>query len=104
MIGGVLGEKMSNQNYESHLQMINDLKQTLSALQNTITSIKEKYKQQIDAMESATFMDNYIRPLRNKYGQFSNLVEGLQEMIDQHKQEISRHEESLEHLISDAKE
>ena len=99
-----IGEKMSNQNYESHLQMINELKQTLSVLQNTMMSIKEKYKRQIDIMESATFMDNYIRPLRNKYGEFSNIIETLDKMIDEHKQQISLHEDSLEHLIADARE
>lgn len=99
-----IGEKMSNQNYESHLQMINELKQTLSALQNTMNHIKEKYKRQIDTMESATFMDNYIRPLRNKYGEFSNIIETLEKMIDEHKQQISLHEDSLEHLIADARE
>ena len=98
-----IGEKMGNQNYESHLRMINELKQTLSVLQNRVQEIKEKYKQQIDAMESATFMDNYIKPLRNKYGAFSNLIEALNKMIDQHKQQISQHEESLEYLISSAK-
>ena len=98
-----LGEKMSNQNYESHLNMINELKETLYHLKRMMSSIKEKYKQQIDTMENATFMDNYIEPLRNKYGEFSSLVEGLQEMIDRHTQEIGLYEESLENLILDAR-
>ena len=92
-----------NQNYESHLQMINQLKQTLGTLQNKMEILKDKYKRQIDAMESATFMDNYITPLRNKYGEFSTIVETLQEMIDEHKQQISLHEERLEQLIADAR-
>jgi archaellum component FlaC len=98
-----IGEQMSNQNYESHLRMINKLKQTLENLQNTMKSLKSRYKRQIDAMESATFMDNYIIPLRGKYEEFSNLIESLQDMIDEHKQQISLHEETLEHLIIDAR-
>lgn len=99
-----LGEKMGNQNYESHLQMITELKKTLSTLQNTMNSLKDRYKKQIDAMEKATFMENYITPLRNKYGKFSDIVETLEQMIDQHKQQISLHEERLEQLIEDARE
>ena len=97
-----IGEKMSNQNYESHLRMIGELKQTLMALQSKMDGIKEKYKRQIDAMESATFMDNYITPLRKKYSNFSSIIEGLQNMINEHKQQISLHEEILENLIADA--
>jgi len=97
-----IGEKMNNQNYESHLRMIGELKQTLMTLQCRMDELKEKYKKQIDRMESATFMENYITPLRNKYGQFSNIIEKLQKMIDEHKQQISEHEEILEHLILDA--
>ena len=92
-----------NKNYESHLQMINQLKQTLGNLQNTLATLKDRYKRQIDVMESATFMDNYITPLRSKYAEFSNIIETLQNMIDEHKQQISLHEERLEHLITDAR-
>jgi archaellum component FlaC len=98
-----LGENMSNQNYESHLDMISQLKETLETLQNTMNSLKNRYKRQIDTMESATFMDNYIIPLRNKYGEFSNIIETLQQMINEHKHQISLHQDSLEQLIADAR-
>ena len=57
------GATVNNRSYESHLQMVTQLKQTLTALHNKIENLKENYKKQIDAMESASFMDNYITPL-----------------------------------------
>ena len=97
------GEEMSNQRYESHLRMVEGLKYSLSQLQSKIETIKEKYKKQIDAMESATFMTNYIEPLREKHTQFSEIIEDLNNMIEEHKTQISLHEEILEHLIQDAR-
>lgn len=97
------GAKVNNKSYENHLKMISQLKQTLTALQNKIESLKDNYKKQIDAMESATFMDNYITPLRSKYSEFSQIIDTLQNMIDEHKAQIALHEEALEHLIIDAR-
>jgi len=94
---------MNNQNYESHLRMITELKQTLISLQEKMNGLQQKYKRQIDVMESASFMENYITPLRGKYGEFSQIIETLQTMIDEHKNQITLHEESLEHLIADAR-
>lgn len=97
------GEQMSNQNYASHLRMVEGLKFKLSQLQSTIKIIEEKYKKQIDAMESATFMTDYIVPLRAKHAQFSEVIEDLNQMIEEHRTQISLHEEVLEHLIQDAR-
>ena len=94
---------MNNRNYESHLRMINELKETLVSLQEKMIELNDKYKRQIDVMESASFMNNYITPLRGKYSEFSQIIETLQAMIDEHKNQISLHEEALEHLIADAK-
>jgi len=82
---------------------VEGLKYKLSQLQSTIGIIKEKYKKQIDAMESATFMTNYIVPLREKHTQFSEIIEDLNNMIEEHKTQISLHEEILERLIEDAR-
>jgi len=54
-------------------------------------------------MESATFMDNYITLLRGKYSEFSQIIDSVQSMIDEHKAQIALHEEALEHLIIDAR-
>jgi len=97
------GATVNNRSYESHLRMVSQLKQTLTALQNKIESLKENYKKQIDAMESATFMDNYIAPLRGKYSEFSQIIDTVQSMIDEHKSQIALHEEALENLIADAR-
>lgn len=97
------GATVNNKSYENHLKMISQLKQTLTALQHKIESLKDNYKKQIDTMESATFMDNYITPLRGKYSEFSQIIDTLQNMIDEHKAQIALHEEALEHLIIDAR-
>ncbi len=98
-----IGTAMDNRSYEGHLAMITELKQTLNILQEYMESIKDKYKQQLDAMESTTFMDNYIQPLREKYNGFTEIIKTLQAMIDEHKRQISLHEEALENLIQDAR-
>lgn len=97
------GATVNNQSYESHLQMISRLKDTLVSLQNRMEFLQKKYKRQIDMMENASFMDNYIIPLRDKYSQFSQIIDTLQTMIDEHKNQIALHEEKLEHLIADAR-
>ncbi|MDQ7084953.1 MAG: hypothetical protein Q9M36_08465 [Sulfurovum sp.] len=97
------GATVNNRSYESHLQMVNQLKERLTALQNKIESLKENYKKQIDAMENASFMDNYITPLRGKYSEFSQIIDTVQSMIDEHKSQIALHEEALEQLIEDGR-
>ena len=94
---------MSNQNYESHMQMIDELQSTLSKLNTKMSDLKKKYKKQIDIMHSATFMDNYITPLRERYSAFAKIIDTLQEMINEHKIQIKKHEAKLEHIIKDAK-
>lgn len=97
------GTLVNNNSYENHLQMINGLTQTLIALQNKVESLKDNYKQQIDTMENASFMDNYITPLRDKYSEFTQIIESVQSMIEEHKTQIALHEEALEQLIEDAR-
>jgi archaellum component FlaC len=83
--------------------MVTELKERLKVLQNKMGVIKEKYKKQIDIMESATFMSNYINPLRGRYGEFSQIIKTIQSMIEEHKMQIALHEEALENLIEDAR-
>ena len=97
------GATVDNKNYESHLQMVSQLKQSLTALQNKIESLKKDYDRQIKAMGNAGFMPNYIAVLQSKYTEFENIIDTVQNMIDEHKSQITLHEEALEHLIADAR-
>lgn len=97
------GTLVNNNSYENHLQMINGLTQTLKALQSKVEVLKDNYKKQIDTMENASFMDNYIASLRDKYSEFTQIIESVQSMIEEHKAQIALHEEALEHLIADAR-
>jgi len=97
------GATVDNRSYESHLQMVSQLKQSLTTLQNKIESLKKDYDRQIKAMGNAGFMPNYITVLQSRYREFENIIDTVQSMIDEHKSQIVLHEEALENLIIDAK-
>jgi len=98
------GEVMSSSNqYEYHLKLIENLKQTLDTLNVFLENITQKYKQQLDAMESAGFYDNYIEPLTGKYSRFEQEIKSLSNIIEQHKAQIAHHEQALQELIEDAR-
>lgn len=98
------GTMPANNSYEYHLSLIESLKQNLDTLHGYMENITDKYKRQIDAMEGAGFLDNYINPLRNKYAQFEQEMGTLQNMIDRHKAQIALHEDVLQTLINDARD
>jgi len=85
--------------YESHLQMVTQLKETLTALQNKIESLKENYKKQIDAMENASFMDNYITPyyLNDLNVELKYVAQQYQESVNQLKS-FGYFKEKMPHL------
>jgi len=93
----------NNQNYEYHLQLIEDLTRNLSTLNEYLGNLKGKYNKQIKAMDSAGFFDNYITPLQERHQQFKHKINDIEEMITRHKLQILQQKEALEHLIADAR-
>lgn len=92
------GVSMQKDNYENHIRMLKDFKQNLLALKRHIQVIKEKYKKQIDVMESAGFVENIISPLRNKYQIFSSKIDEVDRQLAQHDQKIEMQTEALNAL------
>jgi len=92
------GASMQKDNYENHLRMLKDFKQNLQVLKRHIEIIREKYKKQIDAMESAGFVEDIINPLRNKYQVFSSKIDEVDRQLAQHDQKIELQTEALNTL------
>jgi len=89
------GEKMSSsQNYEYHLQLLDELQRNLNNLKPKIDELRNKYNNQLNAMHSAGFFDDYIDPLKERYMVFKSKIEELQNLIDEHKRKISILEEA----------
>lgn len=89
------GEKMSsNQNYEYHLQLLDELQRNLNNLKPKVDELREKYNNQLNTMHSAGFLDDYINPLKERYMVFKSKIEELQNLIDEHKRKISILEEA----------
>ena len=78
--------------------MLKDFKQNLLALKRHIQVIKEKYKEQINAMERAGFVENIINPLRNKYQIFSSKIDDIDRQLAKHDQKIEMQTEALNTL------
>lgn len=97
------GANMQQDNYENHIGMLKDFKENLLALKRHMQVIKEKYKRQIDAMESAGFVEDITIPLRNKYQVFSSKIDEVDRQLAQHEQKIEMQTEALNALRSTAR-
>lgn len=92
------GASVQKDSYEKHIRMLKDFKQNLQALKRHIQVIREKYKKQIDVMESAGFMEETVTPLRNKYQIFSSKIDDIDRQLAQHDQKIEIQTEALNAL------
>jgi len=97
------GAKMQQDNYENHIRMLENFKQNLLALKRHTLVIRDKYKKQIDVMESAGFVENIITPLRNRYQIFSSKIDEIDRQLEQHNQKIEIQKEALNTLIAIAR-
>lgn len=84
-----------NDNYDNQLRMLGDFEQNLLTLKRTIQDLRDKYKRQIDVMESAGFFEDYIAPLRERYQTFSSKIDQLESLIAQHNSKIELQQEAL---------
>jgi hypothetical protein len=94
---------VSADNYENHLHALEDFRTNLIALKYYIITPKEQYARQLLAMENEGFMGNITRPLQNKYQLFSNKLEQLNALIDEHDRKIATQKEVLEQLAQIAR-
>ena len=89
---------MQIDHYENHLRMLEDFKQNLLTLRRYNIEIRDKYKQQLDRMEGAGFVQNIIQPLRDKYQIFAVKIEEIERLMQQHEQKIEMQKQALNTL------
>ncbi len=85
-------------NYDNHLMMLENFDSLLSALENKLTAISAQYKRQIDAMESAGFMQDYTQTLEGKYYTFSSKIDQMNALIGEHHSKLENHKTVIESL------
>lgn len=89
---------MGYDNYDNQLRMLDDFGQNLITLKNYLEEIKTKYKAQINAMESAGFMQDYTNVLESKYHHFSNKINEINSLIERQGSKIGNHKDIIENL------
>lgn len=94
---------MTTDSYERHIGVLENFRNNLIALKRHTTDIKERYSQQLMAMENAGFVQNITQPLQNKYLLFSQKIEQLDALIDEHNRKINIQKEALEQLAQMAR-
>jgi len=91
------------QNFEYHLNLLNNLKQELNNLQLYLNDMVEQYKSQIQKLESSGFAKNFSEPMQNKFANFEARINDLQNLIIKHKQIIQEQEYKLQSIIQSAR-
>ncbi|CAM5196335.1 hypothetical protein [Alishewanella longhuensis] len=94
---------MTIDSYERHIGALEDFRRNLLALKRHTTNIKEQYAKQLLAMENAGFVQNITQPLQNKYQLFSNKLDQIDVLIDEHNRKITTQKEALEQLAQMAR-
>lgn len=91
------------QNFEYHLNLLNNLKKELNDLQLYLNDIVEQYKNQIQKLESEGFAKNFSEPMYNKFRTFEARINDLQNLIIKHKRSIQDQEIKLQNIIQNAR-
>lgn len=86
---------MEKDNYENHIHMLQDFKQSLITLKRNLQLINEKYQKQIDMMESAGFVEDIILSLRHKCQAFTSKVDEVNRQLEEHNHKIEMQTEAL---------
>lgn len=94
---------MATDNYENHLRALEYFRNNLRSLKQYTIIARDNYAKQLLAMEGAGFVENITRPLQNKYQLFSNKLEQLNTLIDEHDRKIVIQKEALEQLAQIAR-
>ena len=97
------GTGMANDSYDNQLRMLDDFGRNLVALRASMIGLRDKYKRQIDAMQNAGFMQEYISVLQTKYYGLSSKIDDMNDMIDQQNRKLNNHKDIINNLKSMAR-
>ncbi len=68
--------------YLEHLSNLDETRVLVWRLKDKLDTVKEQYKSKINQAEADGFQPEYIDVLRDKYAEFSNKINILEEIID----------------------
>lgn len=90
--------------YRRHQQELEAFEHYMRELQYRVDTLRDQYRQQLDAAAGGGFMTNYTDVLAgDKFATFSRHVDSMLELIQLTNQECARHREILAQLEEDAR-
>jgi chromosome segregation ATPase len=92
-----------NESFESQLHLLEDHRRHLQAMASFLENNRESYRHQIATLEGHGFAKEYIERLREKYADYSRMIDGLADQLKRGENELALQEGQLRALIQSAR-
>lgn len=94
----------SDDRYGRHsVDLLDMLSTRLTELRSKADAARDDYRQQLNLAKSSGFMSDYTDVLGGeKFNTFSQHIDGLLQLVDRSKSEITQHKQIIEQLAADA--
>lgn len=95
----------SDDRYGRHsVELLDMLSNRLTELRSKADAARDDYRQQLNLAKSSGFMSDYTDVLGgDKLNTFSQYIDGLLQLVDRSKSEITQHKQIIEELAADAR-
>ena len=95
----------SDDRYGRHsVELLDILSSRLTELRSKADAARDDYRQQLNLAKSSGFMSDYTDVLGgDKFNKFSQHIDGLLQLVDRSKSEITQHKQIIEELAADAR-
>ncbi|MBV5273582.1 MAG: hypothetical protein JZU52_08050 [Lamprocystis purpurea] len=92
-----------NESFESQLHLLEDHRSHLQAMASFLENNRESYRHQIATLAGHGFAKEYIERLREKYADYSRMIDGLADQLKRSENELALQEGQLRALIQSAR-
>lgn len=94
----------SDDRYGRHsVELLDMLSSRLTELRSKADAARDDYRQQLNLARSSGFMSDYTDVLGgDKFNTFSQHIDGLLQLVDRSRSEITQHKQIIEQLAADA--